>query len=155
VHRDPKFNEQRAMRVSLERELKLHGDEELLVPKKEEPLDDVDQPHAEDPVVETTTLGESSKDGQKLSREAEKLMQDARENVRQPSSHRKQRRYPERYTSYMALVRECVATGPSSFQEVVQQPVWVDAMVEEYDSIIRKSVWDVVPRPGDKSVVSS
>ena len=28
-------------------------------------------------------------------------------------------------------------------------------MVEEYDSIIRNSVWDVVPRPQDKSVVSS
>eukprot|EP00253_Pinus_taeda_P025588 PITA_25588 len=28
-------------------------------------------------------------------------------------------------------------------------------MVEEYDSIIQNSVWDVVPRPGDKSMVSS
>ena len=37
MHRDLKFDEQRAMRVSLERELKLHGDEELLVPKEEEP----------------------------------------------------------------------------------------------------------------------
>eukprot|EP00253_Pinus_taeda_P007845 PITA_07845 len=27
-------------------------------------------------------------------------------------------------------------------------------MVEEYDSIMRNSVWDVVPRPGDKSVVT-
>ena len=63
-----KFDEQRAMRVSLERELKFHGDEELLVPKEEEPLDDVDQPHAEDPVVETTTPGESSRDGKNARR---------------------------------------------------------------------------------------
>ena len=28
-------------------------------------------------------------------------------------------------------------------------------MVEEYDSIIRNSIWDVVPRPQDKSLVSS
>eukprot|EP00253_Pinus_taeda_P013337 PITA_13337 len=28
-------------------------------------------------------------------------------------------------------------------------------MVEEYDSIMLNSVWDVVPRPGDKSVVTS
>ena len=47
----------------------------------------------------------------------------------------------------MALVRECVETEPSSFEEVVQQLVWVDAMLEEYDSIIQNSVWDVVPRP--------
>eukprot|EP00253_Pinus_taeda_P034041 PITA_34041 len=55
----------------------------------------------------------------------------------------------------MALVGECVATEPSSFEEAVQQPVWMDAMVEEYDSIMRNSVWDVVPRLGDKSVVTS
>ena len=45
----------------------------------------------------------------------------------------------------MALMSESVEINPSSFEEVVQQRVWVDAMVEEYDSIIRKSVWEVVP----------
>ena len=55
----------------------------------------------------------------------------------------------------MDLVGECVDTKPSSFEEAVQQPVWVDAMVEEYDSIIYNTVWDVVPRPQGKSVVSS
>jgi hypothetical protein len=35
----------------------------------------------------------------------------------------------------------------------VQDPTWVDAMVEEYDSIVKNSVWDIVPRPIDKSVV--
>jgi len=37
VCRDLMFDEQKAMRVSLERELKLHTEEELLVPKQEEP----------------------------------------------------------------------------------------------------------------------
>ena len=55
----------------------------------------------------------------------------------------------------MALVGECVETEPSSFEEAVQQRIWVDAMVEEYDSIFHNSVWDVVPRPENKSVVSS
>jgi len=55
----------------------------------------------------------------------------------------------------MALARECVETEPSSFEEAVQKSIWVDAMVEEYDSIIRNSVCDVVPRPKNKSVVSS
>ena len=32
---------------------------------------------------------------------------------------------------------------------------WVDAMVEEYDSIFRNSAWEVVPRPKGKSVVGS
>ena len=52
------------MCVSLKRELMLHGDdEELLVSKEEESQDDVDQPHAEIPVVEITIARESSIDG--------------------------------------------------------------------------------------------
>ena len=82
------------------------------------------------------------------------MLDDARENVGAPSSQHRQRRSPERYTGYMELMGACVVTEPSSFQEVVQRPFWVDAMVE-YDSIVQNNVWDVVPRLEDKSVVSS
>jgi hypothetical protein len=37
----------------------------------------------------------------------------------------------------------------------VQDPTWVDAMVEEYDSIVKNSTWEIVPRPVNKSVVGS
>jgi hypothetical protein len=37
----------------------------------------------------------------------------------------------------------------------VQDPTWVDAMVEEYDSIVKNSAWEIVPRSVDKSVVGS
>ena len=37
----------------------------------------------------------------------------------------------------------------------MQKPIWVDAMVEEYDSIVKNSAWEVVPRPVRKSVVGS
>eukprot|EP00253_Pinus_taeda_P011285 PITA_11285 len=33
--------------------------------------------------------------------------------------------------------------------------IWVDATIEEYESIIRNNVWEVVPIPTNKSVVSS
>jgi hypothetical protein len=39
----------------------------------------------------------------------------------------------------MALMSKCIVTKPSSFQEAVQDPTWVDAMVEEYDSIVKNS----------------
>ena len=35
----------------------------------------------------------------------------------------------------------------------MQDPTWVDAMVEEYDSIVKKSAWEIVPIPIDKSMV--
>ena len=37
----------------------------------------------------------------------------------------------------------------------MEDPVWVDAMVEEYDSIVKNSAWEIVPRPEGKSVVAS
>ena len=46
-------------------------------------------------------------------------------------------------------------TKPSSFEEAVEDPAWVDAMVEEYDSIVRNNAWEIVPRSGGKSVVGS
>ena len=46
VRRDLKFDEQNAMRVSLERELQLQAVEEQLVPKEEEPQIDAEQLHA-------------------------------------------------------------------------------------------------------------
>ena len=42
---------------------------------------------------------------------------------------------------------------PSSFEEAVQEPTWVDAMVEEYDSIVKNSAWEIFPRPVGKLVV--
>jgi len=154
MRRDVKFDEEKAMRSSLERELQISSEEELLVPK-EKPQEDVEQPHIEEQKMESTTQAEKPREGSKQTREVDRLLHDARENVGQPTSQRRQTRLPSRYTDYMALVSESVETEPPSFKEAVEQPVWVDAMVEEFDSIVRNSVWEVVPRPADKSVVGS
>ena len=37
----------------------------------------------------------------------------------------------------------------------MQQPTWFDAMVEKYDSIVKSSAWEIVPRPVDKLMVGS
>ena len=55
----------------------------------------------------------------------------------------------------MALMRKCIVTEPSSFEEGVEDPAWVDAMVEEYVSIVRNNAWEIVPRLEGKSVVGS
>eukprot|EP00253_Pinus_taeda_P007663 PITA_07663 len=136
-------------------ELGILAVEELLVPKEEEPQTDAEQLHVEDPRVERSTEAESSRDGWKRTREVERLFSDARENVGEPSSQHRQRRSHKRYIGYMALVGECVEIEPYSFEEAVQQPIWFDATMEEYDFIVRNSVWDVISRLKNKSVVSS
>eukprot|EP00253_Pinus_taeda_P025191 PITA_25191 len=48
-----------------------------------------------------------------------------------------------------------IQNEPSSFSDAVKNQVWKDAMTEEYESIMKNDAWEVVPRPQDKSVVTS
>ena len=50
---------------------------------------------------------------------------------------------------------DIIDSEPSSFEEAVEKKVWKDAMHEEYQSIMKNDVWDVVPSPEGKSVVTS
>jgi len=59
MRQDIKFDEGKAMRLLLERELDLHAEEQLLVPKDES--QDVDQTHEEVHGVEEDTHAEPSK----------------------------------------------------------------------------------------------
>jgi len=91
VIRDVNFNEEKAMRCSLERELQLHADVEILAPKKE-PQDDVEQPHVEEQRVEAPTHAETSKDGRKHTKESDRLNHGAKEIVGTTTSQHRKRR---------------------------------------------------------------
>ena len=43
---------------------------------------------------------------------------------------------------------------PSTYEETARLQVWKDAMMEEYQSIMKNDVWEVVPRPEGKFVVT-
>ena len=73
----------------------------------------------------------------------------------EPTSLRRQRQSPDMFTGYMALMRKCIVIEPSFFQEALHQPICVDAMVEDYDSIFKNNAWEIVPRPVGQSVVGS
>ena len=47
----------------------------------------------------------------------------------------------------MELMTDLIESEPSSFVEAAQHDVWQEAMVEEYDFIMKNQVWEVVPRP--------
>lgn len=55
----------------------------------------------------------------------------------------------------MALMSKSVEIEPSSFVEAMQQQIWVDAIIEEYNYIIKNIILEVVPRTVDKEVVRS
>lgn len=55
----------------------------------------------------------------------------------------------------MALMTELIETKHCSFEEVVSQPVCVEVMVEEYDSIMKNNIWEVVLRLEKNLIVGS
>jgi hypothetical protein len=59
-----------------------------------------------------------------------------------------------RLGAYLELVTSIRDTEPWTFAQAVDQQVWREAMVEEYDSIVPNDVWEVVSRPVGKSVVT-
>ena len=59
----------------------------------------------------------------------------------------RERKKPNRYQGYLAAMSIIVQSEPGSFEEAVNH--------QEYGSIMKNDVWDVVPRPEEKAVVTS
>ena len=55
----------------------------------------------------------------------------------------------------MVVVTSLRESEPSTFEEASTHKVWRDAMMEDYNSIMKNDVWEVVSRPEGKSVVTS
>jgi hypothetical protein len=51
---------------------------------------------------------------------------------------------PRKFSNYVALMRKIIDSEPSTFEEAAKQQVWKDAMMEEYQSIMKNDVWEVV-----------
>jgi hypothetical protein len=75
---------------------------------------------------------------------ARKLIQDAKK-YGAPEGTMRQSKKPKPFSNYMALMCDLIEKEPTFFEEAVQKKEWMDAMTEEYPSIIKNDVWVVVP----------
>jgi hypothetical protein len=62
---------------------------------------------------------------------------------------------PDKYSGLIAQLNFVIDLEPSTFDEAAKHKVWKDAMIEEYELILKNDVWEVVPGPQGKSVVTS
>jgi hypothetical protein len=72
-----------------------------------------------------------------------------------PKGSFRESKRPHKFSSYVALMSNIIDSEPSTFEEVAEKQEWKDAMMEEYQSIMKNDVWEVVLRPEGKSVVTS
>jgi hypothetical protein len=85
---------------------------------------------------------------------ARELIQDG-EKYGVPQGTTRQVKRPKPFSSYTALMCDLLEKEPTCFEEAIQMKEWADAMTEEYQSIIKNDVWEIVLRPKSKDVVSS
>jgi hypothetical protein len=102
----------------------------------------------ESPPRDTTSERRKPKWLQDALREAQGSVGNPRQAVRESKP-------PERFCNYNVMVSSIRESEPSTFEEATGRQVWRDAMMEEYNSIMKNDVWEVVPRPEGKSMVTS
>ena len=67
----------------------------------------------------------------------------------------KERKRTRSCSGYVALLCDFIDKEPSNYEEAAGRKEWKDAMIKEYQSIMKNDVWDVVPRQKGKPVVTS
>jgi hypothetical protein len=82
------------------------------------------------------------------------LIQDG-ERYGVPQGTMRQVKRPKPFSSYTALMCDLLEEEPTCFEEAIKRKEWADAMTEEYQSIMKNEVWEIVPKPKNKDVVSS
>jgi len=159
VSRDVTFHEE----VVFKRSRELQSDDEPDSPSAETSGSDFqreeshDDPRDQDVVLEPAEELERSLEEPPFKRRPawfKEILQEAEKHAAPPGTFRESRR-PQRFAGYVALVSNISDAEPSLFDEANKLQVWRDAMLDEYKSIMKNDVWDIVSRPKGKSVVSS
>jgi hypothetical protein len=77
------------------------------------------------------------------------------EGLKAPDGTSRKSKKPKIFSSYAAYMKKLLDEEPTTFEEAVQKGQWKEAMMEEHQSIMNNEVWKIIPRPKEKSVVTS
>jgi hypothetical protein len=153
VSRDVTFNEKMAFNKSIEETIEEEEIEELNEESTENENDEKELPdHSMEPCenINSDIVPKTKKRPAWL----EDTLQDA-ERLKVPEGTFRKSKIPKRFSSYVAYMANLLDEEPTTFEEVVQNEQWKEAMTEEHQSIMKNKVWEIVPRPKEKSVVTS
>ena len=142
VRRDVKFLEERAFRKSQEMATNMKFEEDPLV-RPQRPIEERSSASPRHNNSEGSSSDEEQEEEQvrppitdgRPSRELQQILRDAEGFVGAPREGKRIRKQPDKYQALVAQVGE-----PCTLREEAQHQVWVDAMVEEYSSIMTNDV---------------
>jgi hypothetical protein len=169
ISRDVTFDEDAALKKSRRCQLEEVCEEEPVIPRiaelvrevlrAAEPVREVVTSHDEEiledhDIVEFQEPPQMTISHKRKPAWARELIQDG-EKYSVPKGTTRQVKRPKPFFSYMALMCDLLEKEPTCFEEAIQKKEWADAMTEEYQSIIKNDLWEIVPIPKSKDVVSS
>ena len=67
----------------------------------------------------------------------------------------RERKGPKPYNNNVALLCDIIDKEPYNYEEAAGKKGWKDAMIEEYQLVMKNNVWEIIPRQEGKSVVTS
>jgi hypothetical protein len=153
VSRDIMFNERMAFRKSIEEIIEEEEIEEPNEENTENENNEKDQPDHPMELCENIDPDIIPKN-KKRPAWLEATLQDAK-RIKVPEGTSRKSKRPKRFSSYAAYLTKFLDEEPTTFEEAVQKGQWKEAMAEEHQSIMKNEVWEIVPRPKEKSVVTS
>jgi hypothetical protein len=153
VIRDVTFNEKMAFKKSIEENIEEEEIEEL---NKESTKNINDENELSDHPMEPCENIDSDivPKTKKIPSWLDATLQDSERLKVLEGTFRKSKR-PKIFSSYATYMTKLLEEEPTTFEEVVQKGQWKEAMKEEHQSIMKNEVWEIVPRPKEKSVVTS
>jgi hypothetical protein len=159
ISRDITVDEDAALKRSRKCQLEEVYEEELVAPRvaklvKEVTVTTGDEIPEDHDMIESQEAPRVTISHKRKPAWAREIIQDA-EKYGAPEGTMRQSKKPKPFSSYMFLMCDLVEKKPTCFEEVVQKKEWMNAMTEEYHSIMKNDVWEVILRPKSKDVVSS
>jgi hypothetical protein len=159
ISRDVTFDEDATLKKSRRCQLEEVYEEEPVAPRVAEPVREViaspDEEILEDhDIVEFQEPPQMTISHKRKPTWERELIQDG-EKYGVPEGNMRQVKRPNPFSSYMALMCDLLEKEPTFFEEAIQKKEWADSVTEEYQSIIKNDVWEIVPRLKRKDVVSS
>jgi hypothetical protein len=169
ISRDVTFDEDEALKKSRKCQLEEVYEEELVIPRVAESAREV--PRATKPVREVVTspdveiledhdVAEFQEPPQMTTLHkrkpawARELIQDGEKYGVLEGTTRQVKR-PKPFSRYTALMCDLLEKEPTRFEESIQKKEWANVITKEYQSIIKNDIWEIIPRPDSKDVVSS
>jgi hypothetical protein len=152
VSRDVTFNKNMAFKKSIEETIEEEEYEEPIEESTKNHNDEKEQPdHPMQPCdnIDSDTLLKIKKRRTWL----EATLQEA-EGLKTLDGTSRQSKKPKRFLSYASYMTKLLDEEPTTFEEAVQKGQRKEAMTEEHQSIMKTEVWEIVPTPKEKSLVT-